>query len=280
MGINNQEMPNCHFDDAIKKPGPKSRRLNKKFLVFLAFAAIILQVADTAVLWLVGSSKSSQFMGSGVHGDIFMFTAVIFCMLNGIYTKFFLKSRKVCVAEESTAETVPEEPAEDIQQSATTVVDTMKVKGPQEFFPRSAKTTKKAASTQRNSWLRASMPGFTTLNAKAKKFLPLAPNGTLDSDASVFVPHAHVQKEEQLLQSEFGGKYAGPVVYRSTHWLKEICPDTKKPDIKVAVKKSKSKSPTSDARRKPKSEKRWVPKENIVWASQWSNLKDCLQLAA
>jgi len=296
MGITNQEMPKSHFDEAVKKPGPQSARLSKKNLVFLVFAVIILQVADTIVLWLVGASASLQATGSAIHADMFTFSAVIFGILKLIYDKGFSKRPKVCVTpaveEASSAEEVP---TDDFRQSATRVVDTIKVKGPGDFNPvqRSAKTTSRSAQSKSQPpvpieyiakvarmststkpvWVesrkRALMPEFATLSAKAKKFVPSQYSGTLDTHASVFMPHAHVKKEEQLLKSEYGAEYAGDVVYRSRHWLKEICPSTKK-----SRKTSKSPEPVVLVKAvKAPAAKKWVPKNdpNAVWKSQWLN---------
>lgn len=275
MGISKQEAPDNLFDEDLKKPGPKSLKLSKKNLGFLALAIITLQVADAGLLWVVGAPKDSQYADSGIHGH-FMSSAVIFCILKFIYTKYK-------ALDETTEEAEIEE---DFRQSATQVVDTMKVKRPQEFAPRGAKTEKINSKPTNAQWV----PDWLrppSLNPRAKKFVPAGPSNTLDSDSPAFLPHAYAQKEVQLLKSEYGGDHAGAVVYRSRHWLNEICPDTKEAN---GPQKSRSPAPTKkvpaavNAWKKSKASepvKKWQPKvdpKDIKWTSSWSTFSTACQL--
>jgi len=245
VGVNDLGKHTDLFDKDLKKPEARSVQISKKNILFIAFAVIFLQVADTVVLWLMGASKSSTF-----SGDSLMFSAVTFGILKFIYDKYFLRSCKSRVNEDSNADEVQGETTADheYQQSATVVVDTMKVKSPpprnspkvKSPRPRIRKLSNKTkqagceATVWVSSWLRG-----VALNAKAKKFVPhntfwmstldsAAPafvpwaQATLNSGAPVFVPQAHAKKEEEMLKSESGGTNAGPVVYRSSHWLNEI----------------------------------------------------------
>lgn len=279
-------MHNSVFDGDLKKQGSKSLKLNKKNLGFLAFAIVILQVADAGTLWLVGGSTAT-YGDYGFYGDTFMYAAVVFIISKVIYTKYFLNSAKVSAEEKSSADEVPEDTeAED--QPATKVVDTLRTRRPQEFAPRHAKTDAPVGADSKwvPKWLKASLP--KRLNAKAKKFVPVGPSNTLDSEAPVFLPTAHVKEENKLLKSEYGGEDAGAIMYRSRHWLKEICPET----TKANEGQKKSRSPehkkkvpevvlSKNARKgsrspEPAPKKKWQEKVNpkdIKWASAWSTFQ-------
>jgi len=260
-------------EDDLKKPEKGSLNLSKKKLAFLAFAFIILQVADSGFQWLAGDVSAGSTM------EIGMFPVAIFCILKCIYSKYFrgqprgnsLNSHK---EEETNADEVPED---DIQQPATNVVDTMKVKAARKANTQNKDS--KHSGTKRAwipSWLRATIAP-TPLNSKASKFVPSGPSNTLDSAAPVFMPSAYAQKEAQLLQSEYAIPRPGSVVYRSRHWVKEISASTENamaPTLSGTRKKSKSPEPAGPAKWVPRaSQKKWVPKDNVVWTSSWSTFK-------
>lgn len=294
MGVNNQEMPICHFDEDLKKPKKedKSHTFSKKSLFFVASAVIVLQGFDTAMLWLMGTSQNSNSLFSG---DSFMFSAVTFGILKCIYDKFFLKSGKV-QQQEAKADEVEELTAEDECQEGATLVKDKKVKDTKFKAPAHSTNTSKIrkqrpmvsgrseATIWVSSWLRA-----PALNPNAKKFEPQYSHwgsSTLDSGAPAFVPHATAQKEKQVLLSESGGADAGAVMYRSKHWMNEIGIQEKQPKAKSPEAKKKSTSPdTKEARKKstspepvvlkknPKASagQKWQPVEKTVWASVWSD---------
>jgi len=259
MGVSDK-MPTKRFDADITKPGAKGLKISKKNLFFLVFAVLILQVADTGILWLMGTSKSSQF-----SGDTFMFSAVIFCILKYSYDKY--RSDKDFEQEDT------EEVEYDCRQSATVVVDTMKVRT---HFTRPAKKSLKPINESDlqpvtiwvSSWLRA-----PALNPKAKKFVPCCSSvNTLDSDAPAFVPQAHAQKEKQLLASESCDP--GDVVYRSQHWVNQLGSPQKTQDSKSKSPDSKENAPKKSKSPEPaklSKAKKWRPK--VMWASAWSDVQ-------
>merc|ERR1719375_853712 len=178
----------------------------------------------------MGSSKynSTQF-----SGDSMMFSAVMFVVLKCLHDKYHVNKGKVSVEEASNADEVGEKvPADaDCLQSATVVVDTMKVKPPPDFAKSSEKNAKRLENVRNklkkrtwslqhqseatiwlSSWMRT-----PALNPKAKKFMPYCSHwlSTLDSDAPVFVPRnsEYAKKEKDLLKSQSGGVDTGAVVY-------------------------------------------------------------------
>jgi hypothetical protein len=251
MGVSDQMMNKSAIDDNFKKPD-KALTISKKNFFFIVFAVTILQLGDTAVLWLMGTNKD---VSSHSYGDSFLFSAVIFGILKCAYDKLLVKGATTDRWEKGS--TKPSEKEEDCQQSATCVVDMMKVKGP----PTSTKTHNKTDNTRIQEVIRyikevvrtsePEQPGCEAtiwvsswsrspcLNPKAKKFIPLRTYwlSTLDSNSAPFMPQRCAKKEEQLLKSEFGGSDTGEVVYRSNHWLTEIGFESKKLEYGLSDKK-------------------------------------------
>jgi len=254
--------------------------ISKKRLCFFAFAIVVLQIADAGLLWLVGASKN-QYGDTGFQADTFMFSAAIFCIAKCLHKKYFQSSvKESSVEEETKADVVPEEEkvkAGDEEGDVSNQQPTMKVVASNRKQPGSKPTLRSHSWVPR--WLKASIPikpssassEATALNPKAKKFVPAVPSNTLDSDAPVFIPSAHVQKECELLKTH----NPGSVMYRSRHWLQEISPNTKAPEAQKAAEvqlvpanatRKQSKSP------EPAPVKRWRPKDQVKWTSNWSQL--------
>jgi len=251
MGVSDK-MPAKRFDADITKPGAKGLKISQKNLLFLVAAVLILQVADSGIIWFMGTSNSSQF-----SGDSFMIPAVIFCILKYSYDKY--RSDKD-ITEEDT-----EEVEYDCRRSATVVVDTKKyhlVNTAKKDLKPKEESDLQPVTIWVSSWLRG-----PALNPKAKKFVPCCSSvNTLDSDAPAFVPQAYARKEKQLLASESSDP--GDVVYRSQHWVnRTLTSKAKSPDSKENAPK-KSKSPESA---KVSKAKKWRPK--VMWASAWSDVK-------
>eukprot|EP00746_Dinoflagellata_sp_MGD_P004069 gnl/MRDRNA2_/MRDRNA2_107884_c0_seq1.p1 gnl/MRDRNA2_/MRDRNA2_107884_c0~~gnl/MRDRNA2_/MRDRNA2_107884_c0_seq1.p1 ORF type:complete len:288 (+),score=77.17 gnl/MRDRNA2_/MRDRNA2_107884_c0_seq1:105-968(+) len=282
MGISKQEMSGDSFDADLKKRGPKASKLSTKNLIFIVFALVILQVADAGIQWLAGGSASQQ--------DTYMYAAVVFIITKCIYTKYAKSAGKGTVNEDEVAEEADAE-----EHPVTMVRDTMKafrsVKSPPARKSSPAPNSHTPAGKKENwvpAWLKEVRP--KTLNARAKKFMPSDPSNTLDSEAPLFLPTAQQVEEYQLLKSQSGGLETGAVMYRSRHWLNEICPDTKKV---VKSSKSKSKSPQRYSKRvvdfvasqkapkgskppEPRPKKKWQEKINpteIKWTSACSTFK-------
>lgn len=259
------------FDVDMKKQGKKTLKLSTKNLIFAAFAIVILQVAEVGLQWLVGGSASQ---------DTFMYAMVAFVISKCIYGTYFLKDVKV---KGTTKDDQASEEVEAEAQPATMVVDTKAYKSGNQTVTRAARSTAIVTAGKKGNWvprwLKDSVP--KPLNAKARKFVPVGPSNTLDSEAPLFLPTAQQVGEYELLKSESGGEVAGEVVYRSRHWLQEICPDTKKAVCPYANKakasQNKSKSPTHHYNKKvlelvPAQKKKWQEKVNptdIKWASAW-----------
>lgn len=293
MGVNRPETHSTLIHEDLKKRDANSLKIGKKNLLFIAFAVIVLQVADTVMIWLMGSSQSST---SQFSGDSFMFTAAVFGICKGIYDKFFSNKAKVGVQEASIADEVEEEALseDEYHQSATVVVDTMKYKTwTHTKKSKQAEVSKyggseaiqskldyspinEAAGSEATIWL-SSWLRAPSLNPKAKKFMPNCSHwmSTLDSGASVFVPQAHVKKEEQMLKSEFGDEDAGSVVYRSNRWLNEIGSQEK-----IQQKQNKQNkqdkpmlSPAKDTSKNSKFPVYYIPEppklQKAAWARKW-----------
>jgi len=285
MGVNCPETHSTFIHEDLKKRDANSLKIGKKNLLFIAFAVIVLQVADTVMIWLMGSSQSST---SQFSGDSFMFTAAVFGICKGIYDKFFSNKAKVGVQEASNADEVEEESLseDEYHQSATVVVDTMKYKtwthtkkSKQAEVSKYGKPNNEAAGSEATIWL-SSWLRAPSLNPKAKKFMPNCSHwmSALDSGASVFVPQAHVKKEEQMLKSEFGEEDAGSVVYRSNHWLNEIGSQEKvqQKQNKQNKQNKQDKPMLSPAKDTPKNSKfpvYYIPEppklQKAAWARKW-----------
>eukprot|EP00746_Dinoflagellata_sp_MGD_P165305 gnl/MRDRNA2_/MRDRNA2_94498_c0_seq1.p1 gnl/MRDRNA2_/MRDRNA2_94498_c0~~gnl/MRDRNA2_/MRDRNA2_94498_c0_seq1.p1 ORF type:complete len:283 (-),score=61.59 gnl/MRDRNA2_/MRDRNA2_94498_c0_seq1:87-935(-) len=266
MSLTDQKMHTNVFDDNINKPN-KSSTISKKNLFFIAFAVIILQVADTAILWLLGSDKGLNSHGSG---DSLLFTGVIFAILKCTYDKCSRKGGKNC-KKEKQEEVTQEVWEEDCRKSATYVVDTMKVKGPPpRINTTSIRTQKKGIHTKKSgceatiwvsSWWRP-----PCLNPKARKFEPWYTYmaSTLNSNSAPFWPQEMANKEKELLESESGGIDAGEVVYRSSHWLKEIGFENKQKDpVPMQAEKTQKPSKRSKSVERAKVQKELQPRKCV-----------------
>lgn len=287
MSVTDQKMNTNLFVDDLKKPD-RALMISKKNLFFISFAVITLQVADTAILWLMGSDKGLNSPGTG---DSFLFSAVIFAILKFTYDKCISKGSKKCKEEkqeEKQEEVTPDVWEEDCRKSATYVVDTMKVKGPPHSKKPSTRTQKKDIQTQKPAqsgceatiWV-ASWWRPPCLNPKAKKFEPEYNYraSTLNSNSSPFWPQQMAKKEKELLESESCGNDAGEVVYRSSHWLTEIGFQNKqkdllpsrleKPQKKNVPKRSKSAErakvqKAALVKRQEPQTRKWVPKSSTI----------------
>lgn len=252
----------------LKKQKSKSLKLSKKNLGFLAFAIVILQVADAGTLWLVGGSTAKHGDVRGFYGDTFMYAVLVFMISKAVYTKYLFKK--------SSADEEPEE-TETEDQTATMVVDTSIPKRTKRHLdPGSEHLGSHKPESWVPQWLKDSVPrkeNHWPLNAKAKKFVPVGESNVLDSQAPVFLPKAHVKQEKKLLKSECGGEEAGAIVYRSRHWLQEIC------QKKQTSSEHKKKSPElvlSKNAQKPVQKKKWQEKVNpndVKWSSSWSTVQ-------
>lgn len=257
--------PKQIFDE--DKPKSKSVKLSQKNIGLLAVAIVLLQVFEAAVTWFMGSSQGSQSM----EVACIMLSAVIFCIAKFKYTKNSVKKEPEAAAQCCA------EPEDASEQPSSRVVDTMTVKGPAEFAPRSAKTEKKNdkpfGAKWVPNWLRNQAP--KKLNPKAKKFVP---TGHLDSDSPAFVPKAYAKNEKDILKSKCGEEGAGTVMYRSRHWLNEICPDAKKTEKKdQVVWKGSNNAPRNSRspvlKKSQREDIKWTSSWDVKWTSSWSKVR-------